>query len=183
VLIQCVDDVPYLSLPLDTQVDSDGGSPPEDKPTEFRLGLHAEPGSRNTLSTGLRLNATPIVSSDRRVITLVMLPEMCTVTGWLDLGEGLPLQPALRTWDVTTTLYIRPGMSVLMPCGPAAESGGVPHPGAKPTGGPEQETTVLVLVTARLVELPSEPVESGPPESPPPDKSTPGDDTGGQSEP
>jgi len=186
-LVQEVDDLSYLVERKAEPPEDSEATEPEDETAEGSSVADqcfpAEPLVSETRETGVRLNVTPFVSADGTVITIVMLPELRMITGWADPGGGRPLAPTFRTWDITTTIYLAPDMSMLMPCSPVPEVGGAPYPGAKPSAEPEQNKTVLILVTARLVELPEEPVESGPPEGPRADESTPGDDEGERLEP
>jgi hypothetical protein len=107
------------------------------------------------IEVGVRLNVTPTISSDERTITLVLLPEVAQITGWADFGSGPP-QPLYRNYNVITTIYILDGMSVLMPGVPLSRHGGAAHPNVKPPAEQPADNTVLILITARLIELPVE---------------------------
>ncbi|MBN1918945.1 MAG: hypothetical protein JW889_13645 [Verrucomicrobia bacterium] len=183
-LVQSVDELSYLVEKETERSEDSEGRMPDDKAGDGAdpsdQGFYVTPMTIEAREIGVRLNFTPTVSNDGSVITIVMLPELSMLTGWVDPGGDRPHVPTFRSWNVSTTVYLAPGMSMLMPCSPALSAR---RPGAAPSDAPGQEETVLILITARLIELPDEPGDNGPPESPLPGNDATGKDTGERPEP
>jgi len=78
--------------------------------------FYVTPGTFETREVGIRLNVTPTVSSDGEVITLVLLPEVSDLVGWINYGtDFIPAwQPTFESRDVTTTVYINDGETLVL---------------------------------------------------------------------
>jgi Flp pilus assembly secretin CpaC len=64
-----------------------------------------------TRETGVLLTATPTVSTDEKIITLVLFPEVSLFNGWVKPDPSLISQPIFTSWNMTTTVYIEDGMT------------------------------------------------------------------------
>jgi hypothetical protein len=139
-------------------LNEDESSPGEDRGSNAQEKVSSEVEFRDfapffqpeKLGVGIRLNAVPTVMSEGNIITLVVISEVREIAGWLDLEGPAGQQPVIRGWDAGLTVYCPAGMTFLMPCNPVR----TPYPHTESGGEPEQEMTVLLLVTARLIELP-----------------------------
>jgi hypothetical protein len=165
-LMQFVECLPYLT---ERDTESTLTETPEAE-AKGELVQFFPPPKLEEIELGARVVVTPTISCDGEVITLVVLPEVSQITGWADFGSGPP-QPLYRTYNITTTVYLRDGMSVLMPGVPLRQHGGAPHPNVKSPEEPPGGNTVLLLVTARIIELPDadEPETDSPPADSPTD--------------
>jgi len=97
----------------------------------------AVPGDFLTRDVGVILNVTPSVGSDRRTITLTLIPEVSELVGWKDFGvtftntvpyadgvgsfvnidnsQHIPMeQPIFRTSNVSTTVIVNDGETVVL---------------------------------------------------------------------
>jgi len=151
-LMQVSEEVPYLTQ-TDSGVSQNGKPSAGAAGSEEEGSFYVEPFEIEELQVGSRLNVTATVSLDG-VITLVLLPEVSQITGWAVLADRPPV-PVYRCWDVTTTLYCRDGMSILMASAPLSSFGGAPHPSMKSEAKGLGEKTLLLLITARLIEIPA----------------------------
>lgn len=92
----------------------------------------AVPGDFLTRDVGVILNVTPSVGSDRKTITLTLIPEVSEFLGWQDFGttfefvvqrngndevnsQTIPiLQPIFRTQNVSTTVVVNDGETIVL---------------------------------------------------------------------
>lgn len=92
------------------------------------------PGEFTTRDVGVILNVTPSVGSDRKTITLTLIPEVSELKEWTDFGvdynnttvdsttgaqstqtQHIPLkQPVFRTSNVSTTVIVNDGETVVL---------------------------------------------------------------------
>jgi hypothetical protein len=83
------------------------------------------PGAFETRETGVILNVTPTLEPGNEIISLQVLPELCSLADWIDYGraekEPLPAgaptpphfpQPVFRSFNATTSLSIRDGSAL-----------------------------------------------------------------------
>lgn len=124
--IELVDEIRYPNqYDLQAPVISDG------KMTTAGM---AVPGDFVTRNVGVILNVTPSVGSDRKTITLTLIPEVSELTGWHDYGvtyqntvtdantnqttitsNKIPLeQPIFRTQNVSTSVVVNDGETVVL---------------------------------------------------------------------
>lgn len=85
-----------------------------------------QPGAFQTRDTGVILNVTPTVGPDGFSIDLVMLPQVCELTDWLNYGTKYPNpsgtgtydlnmpQPIFKSRNITTSITIWDGQTVVM---------------------------------------------------------------------
>ena len=74
----------------------------------------AVPGTFETREVGMRLNVTPEIAADGRSIVLVLLPEVSFPAGYMTYGSKLFSQPVFTSWNLTTTLRIDDGMTLVL---------------------------------------------------------------------
>ena len=79
-----------------------------------------------TRETGMILNVTPSVSSDNRTINLTVIPEYCREMGWKKEAQSLddPSSPLFHSQNLTTTVIVDSGETVVLGGGPDTESKG-----------------------------------------------------------
>ena len=85
----------------------------------------AIPGGFTTRDTGVILEVTPSVGSDRKTISLTLRPEVSALFGWSDFGvlagpnnlgtNAIPvLQPIFTSQNVSTNVIVRDGDTVVL---------------------------------------------------------------------
>jgi len=129
-------------------------------PTEFEVERTKNPepittpGAFETRETGTILNVTPTIAPGAKTINLAIIPEKAELTGWINYNQGgaeesddpatedlhAASQPVFRSFNVTTSLVVLPGVPVVV--------GGGPHP----TSGKQ----MYAIVTARLIDVVAE---------------------------
>ncbi len=144
------------------------------------------PGEFITRDVGVILNVTPSVGSDRKTITLTLIPEVSELAEWKDYGVSyttnesgntstsyLPiLQPIFKTSNVSTTVIVNDGETVVL--GGMIEEkkiqthDKVPLLGDIPLIGrlfrhdyeQSQKTNLMIFVTAKLINADGEDLHS-----------------------
>ena len=163
-LMQIVESVPYFTEKESPDKAKEEHNEGDGTQTEVPAGsspfFYVAPVVVEETELGVRLNVTPTISSDGTTITLVILPEVSYVTGWADLGGGGAPLPFIQSHNVTTTIYTRDGLTFVMTSNPVGDFGGAPPPDLKPEPKPAEEKTIIVLITARLIEIPLEDEEA-----------------------
>ncbi|MBN1916689.1 MAG: type II secretion system protein GspD [Verrucomicrobia bacterium] len=158
-LIQVVDEIRYPTE-YETETIGDVWQVPADFQAFF-----VTPSSFETREVGIRLNVTPTVSANGEVITLVLLPEVSELLEWIDYGTPInpARQPVFKTRNVTTTVYINDGETLVL--GGIIESNTalvqdrVPFLGSIPVVGRlfrstyelEKKSNLMIFVTAELI--------------------------------
>ena len=73
------------------------------------------PSVFETRHVGIVLNVSPVVASDGKLITLVLLPEVSFPSGWVHFGSDKKFsQPVITSWNLTTTLSLNDGQTVVL---------------------------------------------------------------------
>ncbi len=73
------------------------------------------PSVFETRDVGITLNVSPIVAADGKLITLVLLPEVSSFSGWVHFGSDKKFsQPVITSWSITTTLSLYDGQTVVL---------------------------------------------------------------------
>jgi type II secretory pathway component GspD/PulD (secretin) len=73
------------------------------------------PGMFETRHAGVTLDVSPLVSADGNSISLVLLPEVSFPTGWIHFTSDKRFShPVVTSWNVTTTLTLRDGQTVVL---------------------------------------------------------------------
>ena len=141
-----------------------------------QLAAVSTPGDFQTRETGVILNVTPTVGPDGYTIDLVMAPEVCELSDWIQYGGAVgdyyfnqPM-PVFTSRNVTTSLVIWDGQTVVMG-GLIREElvtvkdkipilGDIPLLGwlFRSEGSYSQKKNLLIFVTARLVDPAGRPV-------------------------
>ena len=141
-----------------------------------QLAAVSTPGDFQTRETGVILNVTPTVGPDGYTIDLVMAPEVCELSDWIQYGGAVgdyyfnqPM-PVFTSRNVTTSLVIWDGQTVVMG-GLIREElvtvkdkipilGDIPLLGwlFRSEGSHSQKKNLLIFVTARLVDPAGRPV-------------------------
>ena len=141
-----------------------------------QLAAVSTPGDFQTRETGVILNVTPTVGPDGYTIDLVMAPEVCELSDWIQYGGAVgdyyfnqPM-PVFTSRNVTTSIVIWDGQTVVMG-GLIREElvtvkdkipilGDIPLLGwlFRSEGSYSQKKNLLIFVTARLVDPAGRPV-------------------------
>ena len=110
------------------------------------------PGAFETRETGMRLNVAADVSADNRVIALTILPEVSLPAGYMTYGSKLFSQPVFTTWDLTTTLRLNDGMTVVLTHVPTKnfEQSYLLNP--QQAEGLKGKKSALLLISAKIVD-------------------------------
>jgi Flp pilus assembly secretin CpaC len=111
------------------------------------------PSGFETREVGMRLNVTPTVTPDGRSIILVMLPEVSIPAGYAVYGSSKVFsQPIFTTWDLTTTVRIDDGMTLVLTQVPTKnfEQSYVLNP--QQAEGLKGKKSALLLISAKIVD-------------------------------
>ncbi len=74
------------------------------------------PGTFETREVGILLSVVPTVGADKKTITLAIIPEVSSLTSWINYGtDRLPArQPQFETRNLSTSVVINDGDTVVM---------------------------------------------------------------------
>ena len=101
---------------------------------------------------GIRLNVTPTISPNGKVIILNLLPEASFPAGYVNFGSKTLTQPVFTSWSLTTAVYLRDGSTLVLTGVPTKnfEQSLVlgPQLGQKPRG---VKSSVL-LISAKIID-------------------------------
>jgi hypothetical protein len=111
------------------------------------------PGNWEKRDVGAMLNVTPLATEDGR-ISLVLMPEVTSLTEWQKIDGTDVTQPLFTTWNQTTSVIIPDGSTfVLKESKPLHASQTVVREAANPR---EDQKTRLLIISAKIVEVPRE---------------------------
>lgn len=110
------------------------------------------PGNWETRDVGAILNLTPSIG-DEGLITLVLMPEISFLSEWLHIDGTEVTQPIFKTLNCTTTVHLPNGSSFVLKDSPYLPSylGQASNPGQQVD--PEEQTTLLTIISAKIVEV------------------------------
>jgi len=151
-LMQMVEEVRY---PTEYEAEAAERETPDGK--VVRLGSPVVmPQTFEERDIGIRLNVTPFISADRQLLTLVLLPEASFPAGWITYGSQTFTQPLFTSWDLTTTIRLRDGATLVLAGVPTKnfEQSYLlsPQLGQKLKGAKSS----LLLISAKIIEALSE---------------------------
>ncbi len=144
-------------------------TPPVVGNNSFAPGM-VTPSDFVTRDVGIILTVTPSVGSDRRTITLTLIPEVSEFVGWVDYGFDYItqhfslIQPIFKSRNVTTSVIINDGDTIVLGGLITEETqkikdkvpilGDVPILGRlfRSEGERTSKTNLLIFVTARLLD-------------------------------
>lgn len=119
----------------DITIVPDRGDPAKDGPYRYMMNTHI-PGGFETRQIGGILNVTPTIDADTETINLCLLPELAELAGWIQYGydakpppdkievPGVHMpQPTFRSHNMTTTVVVRDGSTLVLSGGRDPESG------------------------------------------------------------
>ncbi len=109
--------------------------PQKDAPYRYAMNT-VIPGGFETRQIGGIMNVTPTIDADTETINLCLLPELAELAGWIQYGyepkpppdkievPGVHMpQPTFRSHNMTTTLVVRDGSTLVLSGGRNPESG------------------------------------------------------------
>ncbi len=108
-LMQLVEEVRY---PTEYQA----GTPEPEGASRARAGeAVVVPSVFETRRVGIALSVSPVVATDGKLITLLLLPEVSLPSGWVHFGPDKRFsQPVITSWNLTTTLRLNDGQTVVL---------------------------------------------------------------------
>jgi hypothetical protein len=109
------------------------------------------PGNWEKRDVGAVLNVTPIVGEDG-LITLVLMPEISVLGEWLEIQGTDVTQPVFKTWSTTTTVHMPDGSAFVLKDSPYLPFHLSQASNAGQEVAPENQKTLLVIVSAKIVE-------------------------------
>ncbi|MFO1522260.1 MAG: hypothetical protein U1G05_09525 [Kiritimatiellia bacterium] len=138
-VVEAVDEIIYPTEFDASEYDIHISMPPEGskKDGPYRYAMNdLLPGGFETRQIGGILNVTPTINPDNETINLVLLPEISELAGWIQYGyepkpppdkievPGMHMpQPTFRSHNMTTTVAVRDGSTLVLSGGRDPESG------------------------------------------------------------
>ncbi len=110
------------------------------------------PGNWEVRDVGSILNVTPSIS-DEGLITLVLMPEVSVLSEWLEIDGTGVTQPIFKTWCSTTTVHLPNGTSFVLKDSPYLPIHVSQASNAGQEVDPEDQTTLLTIISAKIVEV------------------------------
>jgi Flp pilus assembly secretin CpaC len=111
------------------------------------------PGGFETREAGMRLNVMPLVGSDGRSVILVLLPEVSMPAGFTMYGSSRMFsQPIFTTWDLTTTVRINDGMTLVLTSVPTKNFEESYLLNAPQAQGLKGKKSALLLISAKIID-------------------------------